>query len=88
MEVVVGSVVRSIAGHDKGDYFIVLALEDGYAYVADGKLRKAQAPKKKKLKHIQKSSKIAVDLKPRLDKGETVENFELRKALAELVGTN
>ncbi len=88
MEVVIGSVVRSIAGHDKGDYFIVLALEDGYAYVADGKLRKAQSPKKKKLKHVQKSGKIAVDLKERLDKRETVENFELRKALAELVRTN
>ena len=88
MEVVVGSVVRSIAGHDKGDYFIVLALEDGYAYVADGKLRKAEQPKKKKLKHIQKSGKIADDLKLRLDKSETVENFELRKALAELVRTN
>ncbi len=88
MEVVVGSVVRSIAGHDKGDYFIVLALEDGYAYVADGKLRKAELPKKKKLKHIQKSGKIAIDLKSRLDNKETVENFELRKALAELVRTN
>ncbi len=88
MEVVTGSVVRSIAGHDKGDYFIVLALENGYAYVADGNLRKARSPKKKKLKHIQKSGKIAADLKERLDKRETVEDFELRKALAELVRTN
>ena len=88
MEVVVGSVVRSIAGHDKGDYFIVLSLKDGYAYVADGKLRKAEWPKKKKLKHIQKSEKIAVDLVDRLNNGELVENYELRKALAELVRTN
>ncbi len=88
MEVVIGSVVRSIAGHDKGDYFIVLALEDDYAYIADGKLRKAQSPKKKKLKHVQKSGKIAVWLKEKLDNSETVENFELRKALAELVRTN
>ena len=88
MEIVVGSVVRSIAGHDKGDYFIVLSLKDGYAYLADGKLRKAELPKKKKLKHIQKSGKIAVDLKERLDNNKPIENHELRKALAELVRTN
>lgn len=88
MEVLVGSVVRSLAGHDKSDCFIVLSLEGGYAYVADGKLRKAEAPKKKKLKHLQKSGKIAIDLKARLENKELVENWELRKALAELVGTN
>jgi len=88
MEVLVGSVVRSLAGHDKGDYFIVLSMNGEYAYVADGKLRKAESPKKKKLKHLQKSSKIAVELKEKLDSSECVENFEVRKALAELVGTN
>ena len=88
MEVLVGSVVRSLAGHDKGDYFIVLSMNGEYAYVADGKLRKAESPKKKKLKHLQKSSKIAVELKEKLDSGDCVENFEVRKALAELVGTN
>ena len=88
MEVLVGSVVRSLAGHDKGDYFIVLSMNGEYAYVADGKLRKAETPKKKKLKHLQKSGKIAVELKEKLDSNECVENFEVRKALAELVRTN
>lgn len=88
MEVLVGSVVRSLAGHDKGDYFIVLSVVGDCAYIADGKLRKVESPKRKKLKHIQTSSKIATDLKQRLDNNQTVENFEVRKALAELVRTN
>ena len=88
MEVLVGSVVRSLAGHDKGDYFIVLSVVGDCAYIADGKLRKVESPKRKKLKHIQISNKIATDLRERLDNNEAVENFEVRKALAELVRTN
>ena len=53
MDIKIGSVVRSIAGHDKGDLLLVVAVEDGYAYVSDGKLRKVSKPKKKKLNHLQ-----------------------------------
>ena len=88
MEVQRGQIMRSLAGHDKGDFQMVLKTDGAFAYVADGKLRKAETPKKKKLKHLQKSGKIAVELKEKLDRGECVENFEVRKALAELVGTN
>ena len=88
MEVLVGSVVRSLAGHDKGGYFIVLKISGDCAYLADGKLRKAESPKKKKLKHIQKSGIISQEILTKLQNGEAVENFEVRKALAELVRTN
>ena len=88
MEVIVGSVVRSLAGRDKGNCFIVLMSEGDCALLADGKLRKVQKPKKKKLKHLQKSGKIALQLQERLLNNEPVEDWELRKALAELVGTN
>lgn len=88
MEVLVGSVVRSLAGHDKGGYFIVLKINCDCAYLADGKLRKAESPKKKKLKHIQRSGIISQEIAAKLQSGETVENFEVRKALAELVRTN
>ena len=83
MEIVVGSVVRSKAGRDKGDYFIVLSREGEYAYLANGELRKVDHPKKKKLKHIQKTNHFAEQIKNRLEAGEVVENFEVRKALAE-----
>lgn len=44
----VGQVVKSKAGRDKGKLFIVLNVEDPYAYIADGSLRKVEKPKKRK----------------------------------------
>ena len=53
MEIIEGSIVRSIAGRDKGDLFIVLSREGDFVYLANGELRKVDHPKKKKLKHLQ-----------------------------------
>ena len=52
MDIVVRSVVCSKAGRDKGRFFAVLSLEDDFAYIADGDLRKLEKPKRKKLKHL------------------------------------
>ena len=52
MNITTGSVVRAKAGRDKDNFFIVLRVEDGYGYIADGRRRKAQSPKKKKLIHL------------------------------------
>lgn len=68
-----GSLVYSIAGRDKGSLFIVLKRDGDYVYLADGNLRKVENPKKKKLKHINKTN-------TRLDIGE-VSNSDVRKLL-------
>ncbi len=83
MEITVGTVVRSIAGRDKGERFIVLTREGEYAYIADGELRKTDRPKKKKLKHLQGSYLVSEFIKGKIENGEVVENHEVRKALAE-----
>ena len=36
MEIIEGSIVRSIAGRDKGDLFIVLSREGDFVYLANG----------------------------------------------------
>ena len=41
-----GMVVKSMAGHDSGSYYAVMRVENGFAYIADGKLRKVERPKK------------------------------------------
>ncbi|HPF53654.1 MAG TPA: KOW domain-containing RNA-binding protein [Eubacteriales bacterium] len=48
----VGDAVRSKAGRDAGRVFIVTAVEGQYVWLCDGDLRKLEAPKKKKLRHI------------------------------------
>jgi ribosomal protein L14E/L6E/L27E len=47
------TVVLSLAGHDKGKLFAVLGNEgENFVFIADGRRRKVQKPKKKKVKHL------------------------------------
>lgn len=48
-----GYMARSLAGHDKDRYFIILEEQGEYVTLADGKLRTVEKPKRKKKKHIQ-----------------------------------
>ncbi len=75
MEIVIGSIVISKAGRDKGMLFLVVDIKDGYIYVADGKLRRVENPKKKKVKHLQGTNFIT-------DK-DFSENFRVRSILTE-----
>lgn len=52
MEFCVGQIVKARAGRDKDSFFIITELDGHYAYIANGKRRKAEAPKKKKLIHL------------------------------------
>ena len=52
MEAQTGMIVRSAAGRDKGKFMVVVAVENGFVYLADGKERKLASPKKKNEKHI------------------------------------
>lgn len=47
-----GSVVRADAGRDCGGYFAVVSAEERYCFIADGKSRKLDSPKRKNIKHI------------------------------------
>ena len=48
-----GSVVLSLCGRDKGRMLVVVVIiDDSYVYVADGRLRRVESPKRKKIKHI------------------------------------
>ncbi len=49
----VGDMVISRRGHDKGKWFIVTDIEENYVIVCDGKTRKADKKKKKKIKHLE-----------------------------------
>jgi len=61
LEITKGQIVKSTAGRDKGRFFIVLGIEGPYVWLADGKVRKVQTPKKKKRIHIA-PTKIQVEI--------------------------
>ena len=43
----------SLAGHDKGHYYVVVGEEAEAVYVADGELKLLARPKRKNRRHIQ-----------------------------------
>lgn len=49
----IGNLIISKAGHDKGMRYIIIEEEGDFAYLADGKSRRLEKPKKKRKKHIQ-----------------------------------
>ena len=67
-----GCLVRSLAGHDKGSLFIIIREDAEYVYLADGRLRTAGNPKRKKKKHVQVSRIRDEKLSGRLMSGSTV----------------
>lgn len=44
--------MKAKAGRDKDGFFIVLDTDAEYAYIADGRRRKVEHPKRKKLIHL------------------------------------
>ena len=54
-----GQIVRSKAGRDKGDDFLVLDVIDAkHVWVVDGKARPLQRPKKKRVIHLQRTHRV------------------------------
>ncbi len=53
-----GMVVKSMAGHDSGSFYVILKCEGGYAYIANGRERKVEAPKKKNPLHLAKTNTL------------------------------
>ena len=47
-----GQVVLSKAGKDSGSFYAIIVEEDDFAYIADGRLRKVDKPKRKRKKHL------------------------------------
>ncbi len=58
----VGQIVKSTSGRDQGRFYVILSEENGWFYLADGKLHKQAAPKKKNPKHLAPTARmVAVD---------------------------
>jgi len=53
MNITEKSVVKSVAGHDKDELYCVLSLNEGFAYLVNGKTKKMTNPKRKNIKHLE-----------------------------------
>lgn len=82
MNIIQGDVVVATAGKEKNNLFVVLAVDDKFCFIVDGKRLKLTKPKKKSLKHVQKASKMPFP-SDRLKIGQENINAEIRKFLKE-----
>ena len=77
-----GRVVVSRAGRDEGRALVVLALDgDGYALVADGRLRPVKKPKRKKFRHLTAKPVRIGSIQEKLAQNIALLDAEIRSAL-------
>jgi len=78
----ISDVVVSTAGRDQGDWFYVIAQDQTFLFLANGKDRSLDKPKRKKRKHVQKVLRSETRVAQKLRSGDKVLNGELRRDLA------
>ena len=83
-----GDIVFSIAGRDSGGYFVVVDADDSFAMICDGKSRKTDKPKRKKIKHLKTDCGRSEFIAEKLSRGETVTNRELKRELNRIQSIN
>ena len=84
MEITKSDIVLSVAGRDRGKLFYVLETDGVYVLVGNGKERRLEHPKRKKLKHVRKIPRAESRVARKISSGEKVLNSELRRDLAYL----
>lgn len=78
-----GEVVEAKAGKEKGKLFVIVNLDDKYAYLSDGKRLKITKPKRKSFKHIQVFGSQSLSEADVLDLNDRT-NAKIRKFLSKI----
>ena len=84
----ISDVVVSTAGRDSGEWFYVINEDPVFLFLANGKDRTLDKPKRKKRKHVQKVLRSETRVAEKLLHGDKVLNGELRRDLAFLAREN
>ena len=84
----ISDVVVSTTGRDSGEWFYVVNEDPIYLFLANGKDRSLDKPKRKKRKHVQKVLRSETRVAEKLRNGDKVLNGELRRDLAFLAREN
>lgn len=77
-ENIVGMLATSKAGHDKDSVYVIIREDGEYIYVADGRVRTTERPKRKNKKHIQLIKKKRL---PEPENG--FDNLEIKRIIKE-----
>jgi hypothetical protein len=80
----IADVVTPTAGRETGKLYYVVGQEGEYIFLANGKDRSLEKPKRKKRKHASKVLRSETRVAEKLRSGDKVLNSELRRDLAYL----
>ena len=81
MEYKPGMLVKSLAGHDQNQIYVIMREDKEFVFLCDGRLKKIDKPKKKKKKHIQLIKTISEELAVKIAEGSVINNEDIRKAI-------
>ena len=77
----IGCFATSIAGHDHNNIYVIIDADDEYVYLVDGKIRKVNNPKKKKLKHVQLIKRPDDTIACRINNNVALSNEDIKYAI-------
>lgn len=86
MQSQVSDIVLSLTGRDKDLLMLVIRADDDYLFLANGKSRRAENPKRKKRKHTAHQGACDARTQARLAINGRLTNSEIRKALSLYMG--
>ena len=81
-DIKISDVVVSTAGRDHGEWFYVVNEDPIYLFLANGKDRTLERPKRKKRRHVDKVLRSETRVAEKIRSGDKVLNGELRRDLA------
>lgn len=86
MDDILGRVVYSKSGRDKGKLFVIIeVVNENYVMLVDGDMRKIENPKLKNIRHIHYTNLKADKVMEYLNRGEIPDNHIIRKNLKQLI---
>ena len=77
----IGCFATSIAGNDHNNIYVIIDADDEYVYLVDGKIRKVNNPKKKKLKHVQLIKRTDDTITGRINNNVALSNEDIKYAI-------
>ncbi len=82
-ELKIGQIVYSTQGRDKGEYYIVLTASSNICYVADGKYKTINKPKKKNNAHLCATPVIITEIAQKLSDNKKINDQMIYHSLYE-----
>lgn len=76
-----GKLAISKFGHDKDSIYVIIKEEAANVYLADGRLKTVDKPKKKNKKHIQIIKKLPKEITEMLPTDREFRNEEIKRAI-------